>query len=343
MKKKHIFATLAFMVLGIGLTSCSEDLGVNYEQKDELYREMISFKAPVGSNGIYDIYMRYRDDGTASYKLPVLVSGTKTNGRDIIVNIGVDNDTLAILNTERFAVNREDLWFRQLPENFYSFSSDRCVVKAGQNTALYPIEFNMQGIDLSEKWVLPITVLDGDYEKNTRKGYYKALLGVNLFNDYSGTYAANAMNVYIDGETNDPATVANRTCRVVDDKTIFFYAGTIWEEDVNRKLYKVNVHFEDGEEQADGSIRGRLTITAGDPENKIKLEPYGNCYYTYTKKAHATKPAIERRLVSLFINYRYSDITTDPSNPIRMDCKGSMSLERLYNTLIPDEEQAYQW
>lgn len=77
---------------------------------------MISFKAPVGSNGIYDIYMRYRDDGTASYKLPVLVSGTKTNGRDITVNIGVDNDTLAILNTERFAVNREDLWFRQLPE-----------------------------------------------------------------------------------------------------------------------------------------------------------------------------------------------------------------------------------
>ena len=222
MKKKHIFATLAFMVLGIGLTSCSEDLGVNYEQKDELYREMISFKAPVGSNGIYDIYMRYRDDGTASYKLPVLVSGTKTNGRDITVNIGVDNDTLAILNTERFAVNREDLWFRQLPENFYSFSSDRCVVKAGQNTALYPIEFNMQGIDLSEKWVLPITVLDGDYEKNTRKGYYKALLGVNLFNDYSGKYAANAMNVYIDGETNDPATVDNRTCRVVDDKTLFF-------------------------------------------------------------------------------------------------------------------------
>ena len=284
------------MALGIGLTSCSEDLGVNYEQKDELYREMISFKAPVGSNGIYDIYMRYRDDGTASYKLPVLVSGTKTNGRDITVN-----------------------------------------------TALYPIEFNMQGIDLSEKWVLPITVLDGDYEKNTRKGYYKALLGVNLFNDYSGKYAANAMNVYIDGETNDPATVDNRTCRVVDDKTLFFYAGTIWEEDVNRKLYKVNVHFEDGEEQADGSIRGRLTITAGDPDNKIKLEPYGDCYYTYTKKAHATKPAIERRLVSLFINYRYSDITTDPSNPTRMDCKGSMSLERLYNTLIPDEEQAYQW
>ena len=61
------------MVLGIGLTSCSEDLGVNYEQKDELYREMISFKAPVGSNGIYDIYMRSRDDGTASYKLPVLL------------------------------------------------------------------------------------------------------------------------------------------------------------------------------------------------------------------------------------------------------------------------------
>lgn len=343
MKKKYIFAALAFVGLGLGLTSCSQDLGADYEQDDELYQQMISFKAPVGSNGVYSIYMRYKEDGTASYKLPVLVSGTKTNGNDISVNIGVDNDTLGILNTERFAVNREDLWFRQLPENFYSFASDKCVIKAGQNTALYPIDFNMTGIDLSEKWVLPLTVKDGNYIKNTRKGYYKALLNINLFNDYSGTYASNTMNVYIDGETNDPATVANRTCRVVDDKTLFFYAGTIWEEDINRKLYKVNVHFEDGEEQADGSIKGRLTITAGDPDNKINLESYGNCYYTYSKKPHATKPAIERRLVTLFINYRYTDITTDPTTPTRMDCKGTMSLERLYNTLIPDEEQAYQW
>lgn len=341
MKKKYIFAALAFA--GLGLSSCSDDLGANYEQKDELYRQMVSFKAPVGTNGVYDIYMRYKEDGTASYKLPVLVSGTATNGNDISVNIGVDNDTLGILNTERFAVNREDLWFRQLPESFYSFDSDKCVIKKGQNTALYPINFNMQGIDLSEKWVLPLTVKDGNYEKNTRKGYYKALLGINLFNDYSGTYAANTMNVYLDGETNDPATVANRTCRVVDDKTIFFYAGTIWDEDVNRSLYKVNVRFEEGTVQDDGSVRGKLTVTSGDPQNRVGLESYGDCYYTYVKKAHATRPAIERRLVTLFINYRYTDITTDPTNPTRMNCKGTMSLERLYNTLIPDEEQAYLW
>lgn len=343
MKKKHIFAALALATMGMALNSCSDDMGANYEQKDELYRQMISFKAPVGTNGVYDIYMRYKEDGTASYKLPVLVSGTTTNKRDITVNIGVDNDTLSILNTERFAVNREDLWFRQLPSSYYTLASSTCTIPAGENQALYPIEFNMTGIDLTEKWVLPLTVLDGDYEKNTRKGYYKALLNINLFNDYSGSYASNTMNVYIGDETNDPATVSTRTCRVVDDKTVFFYAGTVWEEDANRSLYKVYVKFEDGVEQADGSIRGKLTLTSGDPENKMNLEAYGDCYYTYSKKEHATKPAIERRLVTLFINYRYSDITSDPSNPMRMRATGTMSLERLYNTLIPDEEQAYQW
>ena len=60
MKKKYIFAALAFVGLGLGFTSCSQDLGADYEQDDELYQQMISFKAPVGSNGVYSIYMRYK-------------------------------------------------------------------------------------------------------------------------------------------------------------------------------------------------------------------------------------------------------------------------------------------
>ena len=107
-------------ILGIMLCACTLFNSCNDEWKEELYREMISFKAPIGSNGVHDIYVRYQPDGSGSFQLPVIVSGSQANTKDIDVKISVDNDTLAILNTEKY-LDRRDLWYKQLPEQFYSF------------------------------------------------------------------------------------------------------------------------------------------------------------------------------------------------------------------------------
>ena len=86
-------------------------------------------------------------------------------------------------------------------------------------------------MELDEKYVLPLTIEeDPSYVQNKYKGRYKALLGVNLFNDYSGTYNTTLMNIYIEGTTTDPAKVDTRLARVVDENTIFFYAGSTWVE-----------------------------------------------------------------------------------------------------------------
>ena len=163
------------------LTSCNEDW------EEEVYEQLVSFKAPVGSNGVHDIYVRYKADGTGQFKLPVIISGSANNHRDFNVKIGVDNDTLDILNKARFASGREDLWFRQLPENFYSFPSQTCHVASGHNTNTYIIDFNLKGLDTNENWVLPLTVMpDPSYKLNIRSGWDKALLNVKLFNDSSG-------------------------------------------------------------------------------------------------------------------------------------------------------------
>ena len=89
-------------ITGMAYTAC------NNEWEDELYTQMVSFKAPRGSNGVYNIYMRYKADGTGQYKLPVIVSGSTPNASDIDVKIGVDNDTLNILNKARFASTSRD-------------------------------------------------------------------------------------------------------------------------------------------------------------------------------------------------------------------------------------------
>src|SRR4051812_8447689 len=84
--------------------ACNKDL------MDELYTQMVSFKAPTGDEGVAEVYVRYKQNGEADYNLPVVVSGSQNNDKDLHVKIGVDNDTLGILNQEKYQY-RTDLYF----------------------------------------------------------------------------------------------------------------------------------------------------------------------------------------------------------------------------------------
>ena len=154
-------------ILGMILAMCATFSACNDEWKEELYTQMISFKAPLGDNSLNEIYVRYQPDGSGIYRLPVIVSGSQKNSRDIHVKISVDEDTLHILNKERFPVNREDLWYKPLKQQYYSFESDMCNIPAGKDIELYPIHFNLTGLELDEKYVLPLTVEeDPSYKQN---------------------------------------------------------------------------------------------------------------------------------------------------------------------------------
>lgn len=195
---------------------------------NEQFTHYISFKAPINSDGVSRINVRYRSgDEKTTFQLPVIVSGSTTNERNITVHVGLDTDTLEVLNQERFN-NRTDLYYQVLPKKFYSHS-ETVQINAGQDVALMPIDFSMEGIDLSDKWVLPLTIEespDGNYTPNYRKHYRKALLRVMPFNDYSGNYSAVNYKTYLNGSETDAPYVKNYVMMyVVDDETLFFYAG----------------------------------------------------------------------------------------------------------------------
>ena len=299
MRKLYILG----MILGMYATFSA----CNDEWKDELYTQMLSFKAPLGDNGL------------------------KSNSRNIDAKIAVDEDTLRILNQEKFPVGRQDLWYVPLAEQHYSFESNICHIPAGENIQLYPIHFNFNGLELDEKYVLPLTIED------------KALLGVNLFNDYSGTYNTTLMNIYIEGTTTDPAKVDTRLARVVDENTIFFYAGSTWVEDENRSRYKVFVDFEEGTEAEEGTIKGKLRLYGDEGEPGINIRPLGECKYEKRIIQHETIKYMERHLTTLELSYKYTDVTSNPDYPITYEVKGSMTMERQINPLIPDEDQAIEW
>ena len=92
---KKIYTYLMMLTVSVLIISC------NAEWDEEQYEQYVSFSAPVNDKGVTDIYVRYKQGGEVTYKLPMIVSGSIANGKDRTVHIAVDTDTLDILNQAR--------------------------------------------------------------------------------------------------------------------------------------------------------------------------------------------------------------------------------------------------
>ena len=181
-------------------------LSCNNDWTEEQYTRYISFRSPLNSEGVTNIYVPFtrkntqaganNNTGISSYNLPVIVSGSTNNNNNIAVHVYHDADTLATENYARFQ-NRNDLWYKDMSE--YTSFPETITIKAGENVELLPIKFNFNGIDMAKKWVLPIGIeekADYGYKKHPVKNYAKALLRIFPFNDYSGEYSGTAMRIY---------------------------------------------------------------------------------------------------------------------------------------------------
>ena len=82
-------------------------------------------------------------------------------------------------------------------------------------------------------------------------------------------------------------------------------------------------------------------IPEGEPG--INIRPLGECKYEKRIILHETIKYMERHLTTLELSYKYTDVTSNPDYPITYEVKGSMTMERQINPLIPDEDQAIEW
>ena len=313
-------------------TSCND------EWTEEQYKQYISFAAPINDQGVMNIYVRYKTDGKVTYKLPLTVSGTTMNSQDLDVHVAIDPDTLNIMNQERFST-RTELFYELLDEKFYSFS-ESVHIPADSYAETMNIDFTLNGIDMVEKWVLPLTIVDDasyNYMSHPRKNYAKALLKIIPFNDYSGSYSTTTMEVYIKNQDGSfdkkPLTTNTRTAYVVDDNTIFFYAGLMGEELEQRETYKICMHFDEENMTVD--------ITAPHKE-EIYFKNNVIPNYSVAEIMDSTRPYLMHRYVSFTIDYDFADVTSAPE-PIYYKVQGTMMLERNFNKQIPDEDQQIEW
>lgn len=328
--------------------------GCNDEWNDELYTKMLSLKAPINRDDVSVIYLKYKpSDQVVTYKLPVIVSGSQTNDRDYNVRIDVDNDTLNFLNFDKYA-HRSDLYYKQLPENFYELPSQTCHIPAGSDIAYFDINFKFSGLDLVEKWVLPLTILpDPSYSLNTYKGRQKALLWIMPFNDYSGFYNAGSMYVYFGDNTTKYMTASTREARVVDENTIFFYAGITEELAENRGDFKIKCKFlepdviteivdsKTGESTELYIKKGKLVLSAENPA--LEFEVIGEPTYEIKEELDIDRPHIIKRFITLTMEYKYKDSVSSENMVFPYRCQGTMLMQRNISTLVPDEDQAIFW
>lgn len=347
---KHISIMMASLAGLLLLTTACND-----EWKDEQYSHYLSFKAPLNDGGVSAIYVPYTRhttnaageqvpmygaEGKSTYQLPIIVSGSTDNPSDITVNIS-RSDTLAILNYAQYQ-NRTDLYYHELPEQYVSFNPTH-TIKKGENVSLYQLDFNFQGIDMSERWVLPLEISEGNgYTAHPRKHYAKALLRVYPFNDYSGSYSATTQKMADINDPNNATGGENSRAYVVDENTVFFYAGNdIDEKRTDRHLYKIYAKFTPSVENP---MQGTVDF----------YEPTGNADFGFTNNAQAVYAVTERMdevlpylmyrdIIISGIDYQFNDYTLVPGEPRQYIVQGSMTMERKINTQMSDEDMAIEW
>lgn len=330
MKYKEIYLCIGMLAAFLMNSSCNDDWD------KEQYVQYVAIKAPANST-VTQIRLKFRKDSLSLYRLPLIVSGSTMNEKDLDVHVGVDNDTLAIYNQEHF-YNRTDLYFRQLDPAFYEIPNSVVRIAAGECQGLLNINFSFKGLDLSDKWVLPLIVEDDpsyNYQSHPRKDYNNALLWITPFNDFSGTYGSTNISVYT--EKSDKPIVANtRESYVVDDRSIFFYAGATKETRADRKFFKIIATF-----NAETDSTGTVSLVAENPE--LNLEVIGQPSYYITKVMDTSRPSLLRRTVTINMEYKYEDPLETPDYIMKYRVKGTMSMQRNINTLIPDEEYSIEW
>ena len=339
--KKHILKSLPIVfVLALAFTYVS----CNDEWTEELYEHYISFRAPLDDNGVTAVYVpysRHADDGSylygeglSNYLLPTIVSGSTTNAKDIEVHV-THSDTLRDLNYQRFQ-NRQELYYVDMSD--YAKYSATTTIKAGEDVSLLDIRFDFKGIDMSKKWVLPIEVEKSDsygYKPHPRKHYSKAMLRIYPYNNYSGNYAATTLKLANGYDTSEAIGMETSRAYVVDENTVFFYAGNIDETRTDRALYKVFARFSKGDQ-------GAVELWAENPD--IQFWTDGKASFRIYDRVDEVQPYLVHHYIILNnISYTFVDYTSVVGVELPYTAEGSMTLERKINTQIPNEDQAIEW
>lgn len=318
MKKFYLYI-LSALLLGL---ACKKEWTL------ELYKKEVSFV----KSGVVRVNAKYKSQGgIVNLKVPVALSGSTGNKDNIEVTIALDRDTLENLNFDRFRL-RTDLYFQELPEANYSFKSMTTTIPNGSLQGYLDLDLKLEGVDLINKYILPVKIVSTSSNNvSQRRWFSKSLMQIIPFNDYSGRYSNAGLiwNRDVPQNNQTALTTPYRTAWVVDEQTVFFFAGNIDEEAYDRRKYKIVA-----------KLNADSTVTLSAPDAAINFAQQRGTY-SISKRMDEVQPYLEKTYITMVLEYWYSDIT-NPAFPINYRFVGPLTLEKVKNTQIPDEDQQVQ-
>ncbi|MGO3109753.1 MAG: BT_3044 domain-containing protein, partial [Sphingobacterium sp.] len=127
---------------------------------------------------------------------------------------------------------------------------------------------------------------------------------------------------------------------VVDEQTLFLYAGLRDIDFLDRKNYKVFIKFTDDKIDLQ---KKKLEIWSDNSENNKFKVGEQQSYYTIDEAWDAQRPYMKHVYITLYLSYEFEDYTAIPGQRLKYRVEGTLSMQRDLNTLIPDEDQQIQW
>lgn len=124
---------------------------------------------------------------------------------------------------------------------------------------------------------------------------------------------------------------------MIDEQTIFTYAGIVDEDYTDRRKYKIKFAF-------NGETNGSVTISCDNAEEiGFELNEDVTPSFRISSSMDDAKPYLEHRYVIINnVDYYFNYIPVE-GTIIRYHVKGTLTLSRDINTQIPDEDQAIEW
>lgn len=309
MKKIILVYSSCLLLLALATTSCNDSLA------DELFRKY----SYITHNGWQEYNLEVAENNTARLPIYFGVNGTSGNGNDIVVRIGVDPDTLAGYNKEKFK-SQTNLFYKLLPESCYSFDADQYTIPRGELKTGASILIDLDKIrevgSLYNDYVLPLQITSSEGEPKGDKRYTTVLAHIGFINDFSGNYVGKG--VATQKGTSYNTEVNSCQLYAINNETCYIFVGEKDRSNTEDYLHYVIELTKDA--------AGNLTVTPGEGTEGLDF----NLRNVSMKRVYEMNYNDNRyysQVTTLEISYEYID-STNPLDPVGISFEGTFSMSK---------------
>src|SRR3712207_5332469 len=148
---RQLFYFISMALLALALVSCSND------ETEEQKAPQVAFATQPDAEGLVEAKVKFYDGHKLSYTQALYMPSGEKAGNDFNVTVATDGALLEAMNTRLFG-NKASLYYQLLDASRYVFDGN-IKFKANEGTAKMNITFNLDGLDLSKSWVLPLKIV----------------------------------------------------------------------------------------------------------------------------------------------------------------------------------------